>query len=52
MELIGLIQVRYHAPLMKSDSKAVGKAVERHGSMRTTSGTECKHSSMELNGLF
>jgi hypothetical protein len=41
MELNGLIQVIQDAPLVESESKGIGKVVERSGSTRITGGMAC-----------
>jgi len=52
MEVNGLIYVRQNTSLLKSDTETDGKDDERPGSIRMTRGTECKYSSMEVNGLI
>jgi len=54
MEVNGLIYVRQNTLLLKSLTETDGKlqVVERPGSIRMTRGTECKCSSMEVNGLI
>jgi len=52
MEVNGLIKVRHNTLLLESVTETVGKVIERHGLIRMTKGTECKRSSMELNGLI
>jgi len=66
IEVNGLINIRHNTLLVKSDpemagkfaetvgkvAEMVGEVAERHRSMKMTRGTECKCSSIEVNGLI